>query len=318
MSNSEEEKITDNKTSSTIEEKLDETSNVEKLIGDTNKESGNQKLNTEDNTKESTEDNTEENAEDNTKENTEDNTEESAEENIEENTEATSILSNDSDTDIMNNQQINTISEKLISSESESEKESEKEDFEHNNQNSNIKSPSDINNTPKINKLRINDIRGDIRENSISIILQNEDVENSDLSVIEKQIIKKIFVKSIESVREVIDNPSIDSVIAITIIITNIAQLVEHIKINSTSHTGKLPGSMKKNIVLFIGKLIIQKIEFNEQENVLALYDVYADTVLERIIKFAKNNKVSKLVEQKLDESVSQLKNNSKACCIIS
>ena len=33
---------------------------------------------------------------------------------------------------------------------------------------------------------------------------------------------------------------------------------------------------------------------------------------LERIIKFAKNNKVSNMVEQKYDESVSHLKNKTK------
>ena len=76
---------------------------------------------------------------------------------------------------------------------------------------------------------------------------------------------------------------------------------------------------MKKNIVLFLGRLIIEKnMSFTEKDNILALYDIYADSVLERIIKFAKNNKVSNMVEQKYDESVSHLKNKTKNCCIIS
>ena len=76
---------------------------------------------------------------------------------------------------------------------------------------------------------------------------------------------------------------------------------------------------MKKNIVLFLGRLIIEKnMSFAEKDNILALYDIYADNVLERIIKFAKNNKVSNMVEQKYDESVSHLKNKTENCCIIS
>ena len=76
---------------------------------------------------------------------------------------------------------------------------------------------------------------------------------------------------------------------------------------------------MKKNIVLFLGRLIIEKnMSFTEKDNILALYDIYADSVLERIIKFAKNNKVSNMVEQKYDESVSHIKNKTKNCCIIS
>ena len=75
---------------------------------------------------------------------------------------------------------------------------------------------------------------------------------------------------------------------------------------------------MKKNIVIFLGRLFIEKIAFSEQENMLAVYDVCADNVLERIIKFAKNNKVSHLVGEKFDESVNHLKNKSIGCCIIS
>ena len=116
-------------------------------------------------------------------------------------------------------------------------------------------------------------------------------MEKSNLSIFEKKIIQKIFVKSIESVREVIDNPNIESVIAITIIITNIAQLLEHVKINSVSHSGKISGNMKKNIVLFLGRLIIEKNMSFTKKIMFALYDIYADSVLERIIKFAKTTK---------------------------
>ena len=172
---------------------------------------------------------------------------------------------------------------------------------------------------PKIDNIKINTVETVSAENSFSISLNNNDLEKSNLSIFEKKIIQKIFVKSIESVREVIDNPNIESVIAITIIITNIAQLLEHVKINSVSHSGKISGNMKKNIVLFLGRLIIEKnMSFTEKDNILALYDIYADSVLERIIKFAKNNKVSNMVEQKYDESVSHLKNKTKNCCIIS
>tara|TARA_B100000401_G_C52813248_1_gene725132 strand:+ start:763 stop:1758 length:996 start_codon:yes stop_codon:yes gene_type:complete len=238
---------------------------------------------------------------------------------VEESPEISPNVSDDSDTDTLNNSTINNISEKLISFESESEKESEKDDSDDETQNLNSTSISDINSIPKIDNIKINLVKTVTSDNSFSISLKNEDLEKSKLSIFEKKIIKKIFVKSIESVREVIDNPNIESVIAITIIITNIAQLVEHIKINSSSHSGKLSGNVKKNIVIFLGRLIIEKnMTFSERDNILALYDVYADNVLERIIKFAKNNKVSHLVEEKFDESVSHLKNKSKECCIIS
>ena len=233
---------------------------------------------------------------------------------IKDSPEESSNVSDDSDTDSPDNPKINGISEKLISLETESEKESEKEDSDDDVQHINK-----TNIIPKIDNIKINTVETVSAENSFSISLNNNDLEKSNLSIFEKKIIQKIFVKSIESVREVIDNPNIESVIAITIIITNIAQLLEHVKINSVSHSGKISGNMKKNIVLFLGRLIIEKnMSFTEKDNILALYDIYADSVLERIIKFAKNNKVSNMVEQKYDESVSHLKNKTKNCCIIS
>lgn len=232
------------------------------------------------------------------------------EENKGENLKADSVVSDDSDVDIVNDSTINTTSEKLISSESESEKESEKEDSDDDSKNPKALAVND--------NLKINHVKTVTPENFISITLKNEDLIKSNLSNIEKQIIKKIFVKSIDSIREVIDNPNIESVIAITIIITNIADLLENIRINSASNKDKLSGSIKKNIVIFLGRLFIEKIGFSEQENMLAVYDVCADNVLERIIKFAKNNKVSHLVEGKFDESVNHLKNKSIGCCIIS
>tara|TARA_E500000178_G_C16998641_1_gene744492 strand:- start:1308 stop:2165 length:858 start_codon:yes stop_codon:yes gene_type:complete len=232
------------------------------------------------------------------------------EENKGENLKADSVVSDDSDVDIVNDSTINTTSEKLISSESESEKESEKEDSDDDSKNLKALAVND--------NLKINHVKTVTPENFISITLKNEDLIKSNLSNIEKQIIKKIFVKSIDSIREVIDNPNIESVIAITIIITNIADLLENIRINSASNKDKLSGSIKKNIVIFLGRLFIEKIGFSEQENMLAVYDVCADNVLERIIKFAKNNKVSHLVEGKFDESVNHLKNKSIGCCIIS
>lgn len=235
---------------------------------------------------------------------------------IKDSPEASPYVSDDSDTDSPDNPKINGISEKLISLETESEKESEKEDSDDDVQHINKTNIIPIH---KINNIKINTVETVSAENSFSISLNNNDLEKSNLSIFEKKIIQKIFVKSIESVREVIDNPNIESVIAITIIITNIAQLLEHVKINSVSHSGKISGNMKKNIVLFLGRLIIEKnMSFTEKDNILALYDIYADSVLERIIKFAKNNKVSNMVEQKYDESVSHLKNKTKNCCIIS
>ena len=233
---------------------------------------------------------------------------------IKDSPEESSNVSDDSDTDSPDNPKINDISEKLISLETESEKGSDKEESDDDVQHINK-----TNIIPKIDNIKINTVETVSAENSFSISLNNNDLEKSNLSIFEKKIIQKIFVKSIESVREVIDNPNIESVIAITIIITNIAQLLEHVKINSVSHSGKISGSMKKNIVLFLGRLIIEKnMSFTEKDNILALYDIYADSVLERIIKFAKNNKVSNMVEQKYDESVSHLKNKTKNCCIIS
>lgn len=239
---------------------------------------------------------------------------ESKETEVKDSPETSPNASDDSDTDLPDNSTINAISEKLISFETESEKESEKEDSDDDVQHINK-----TNIIPKIDNIKINTVETVPAENSFSISLNNDDLEKSNLSIFEKKIIQKIFVKSIESVREVIDNPNIESVIAITIIITNIAQLLEHIKINSSSHSGKISGNMKKNIVLFLGRLIIEKnTSFSEEDNILALYDMYADNVLERIIKFAKNNKVSNIVEQKYDESVSHLKNKTRDCCIIS
>ena len=194
---------------------------------------------------------------------------------IKDSPEASPNVSDDSDTDSPDNPKINGISEKLISLETESEKESEKEDSDDDVQHINTTAAVSHNNIPKIDNIKINTVETVPAENSFSISLNNDDLEKSNLSIFEKKIIQKIFVKSIESVREVIDNPTIESVIAITIIITNIAQLLEHVKINSVSHSGKISGNMKKNIVLFLGRLIIEKICLLPKKIIFLRYTIY-------------------------------------------
>ena len=297
----------------TSEELVSEISNTEEQE-EKKGESSTEETDTTSNDK--SEDKNEDKSEDKSEESQEDELEktEVKETEIKDSPEASPNVSDDSDIESPDNSKINGISEKLISLETESEKGSDKEESDDDVQHINK-----TNIIPKIDNIKINTVETVSAENSFSISLNNSDLEKSNLSIFEKKIIQKIFVKSIESVREVIDNPNIESVIAITIIITNIAQLLEHVKINSVSHSGKISGNMKKNIVLFLGRLIIEKnMSFTEKDNILALYDIYADSVLERIIKFAKNNKVSNMVEQKYDESVSHLKNKTENCCIIS
>ena len=100
-----------------------------------------------------------------------------------------------------------------------------------------------------------------IENKSINIKLNNDDLENKQLSLFQKQIITKIFNNALEVLKELINKPNLNDMLVITITITNLANLVETIKItNNKGVYSKLSGNDKRKIVLFIGELILSKI----------------------------------------------------------
>ena len=150
-----------------------------------------------------------------------------------------------------------------------------------------------------------------IENKSINIKLNNDDLENKQLSLFQKQIITKIFNNALEVLKELINKPNLNDMLVITITITNLANLVETIKItNNKGVYSKLSGNDKRKIVLFIGELILSKIiSIKNKDSVILLFNTYAESILERIITFAKKNKTVNIINK-------QVKN--KNCCTIS
>jgi len=146
---------------------------------------------------------------------------------------------------------------------------------------------------------------------AINIKLDNDDLENKQLSPVQKQIITKIFNNAQDVLKELINKPDLNDMLVITITVTNLANLVETIKItNNSGIYSKLSGNDKRKIVLFIGELILSKIiSIKNKDSVILLFNTYAESILERIIIFAKKNKTVNIINK-------QVKNNK--CCTIS
>ena len=176
-------------------------------------------------------------------------------------------------------------------------------DTANNTGNGNENNDSSINTNTSINKL-----------DDLSISFHNND--SKKLTEFQLQIVKKIYDKAVGALDEITNKPDINDVLLITVTVTNLANLVELIKINNGGGVKQpLSGGDKKQIVLFLGELLLEKIvPESNRENIKILYNSYAESVLEKIITFARKNKTVNIVS-KIANTTDEIKQN---CCIVS
>jgi len=136
-------------------------------------------------------------------------------------------------------------------------------------------------------------------EEEINITFEADD----NLTAFQKAIISKIYKISKNTVKEVVETPEIADALIVTIAIGNLVKLIETVNINNKPLSGK----NKKEIVLYIGKLLLKDLlpESDNKANIIALYDVLAEPTLEKLIDVSKNIKV--IVENKVEDVVENL-----------
>uniref|UniRef100_A0A6C0JEL9 Uncharacterized protein n=1 Tax=viral metagenome TaxID=1070528 RepID=A0A6C0JEL9_9ZZZZ len=136
-------------------------------------------------------------------------------------------------------------------------------------------------------------------EEEINITFEGDD----NLTAFQKAIISKIYKISKNTVKEVVETPEIADALIVTIAIGNLVKLIETVNINNKPLSGK----NKKEIVLYIGKLLLKDLlpESDNKANIIALYDVLAEPTLEKLIDVSKNIKV--IVENKVEDVVENL-----------
>lgn len=150
-----------------------------------------------------------------------------------------------------------------------------------------------------------------MQTDNINITFEDKD----DLTPYQKIIIQKIYNKGKTVVDEINSVSSASEALSITIAITNLAQLVEHIKINNTP----LSGENKKKIVLYLGKkLLIDILPDDKKDSIESLYDIVAEKTLSKLIDFANNNKMVQTVTMEANDMVDDLPPViKKNCCTI-
>jgi hypothetical protein len=129
-------------------------------------------------------------------------------------------------------------------------------------------------------------------KNSIEITM--EEPENK-LNDEQKKVIKIIYEKSKNATESVLKDPKIDPTIKVTQTLAQIIKIVEYVKINDK----KIVGSSKKQIVIYLGRLVMNEVlEDNEfKQHILSIYDLVAEQTLETIID------VSHVVNTKVQEA---------------
>lgn len=138
--------------------------------------------------------------------------------------------------------------------------------------------------------------------------------DTDDLTPYQKAIIQKIYNKAKHILSELDSISSINEALSITIAITNLAQLLERIKINNTP----LSGENKCKIVLYLGKkILLDIIPTSSKETFTTLYDTIAEQTLHKLIDFANNNKMIQSVTIEENENVIVDTLPSRNCCVI-
>jgi hypothetical protein len=133
-----------------------------------------------------------------------------------------------------------------------------------------------------------------VEKNPIEITM--EEPENT-LNDEQKQVIKIVYEKSKHTTESILKDSKIDPTIKVTQTLAQIIKIVEYVKINDK----KIVGSSKKQIVIYLGRLIMNEVlEDNElKQRILSIYDLVAEQTLEAIID------VSHVVNTKVQEATS-------------
>lgn len=114
------------------------------------------------------------------------------------------------------------------------------------------------------------------------------DIIYSDLSIVETQIVNKIYGLALQFVRDIVMDPDISDFVLLIRIITKLCGLVECLK----TEDGKLKGETKKKVVLHIIRSAIKDaLDSERAENILLHFEKSGEDTIEYIIEFAKYNK---------------------------
>jgi len=114
----------------------------------------------------------------------------------------------------------------------------------------------------------------------------NISFENSELSVLQKEVIKNIYEVSKAAIIEIVSTPEIDDAVVVISVVGKLVKFVEDVKVDGKTLTGE----NKKQIVLYLGKVLLEDVVPDDHKaNVIAIYDVTAETALEKMIDVANN-----------------------------
>tara|TARA_B110000971_G_scaffold88096_3_gene90502 strand:+ start:670 stop:1116 length:447 start_codon:yes stop_codon:yes gene_type:complete len=110
--------------------------------------------------------------------------------------------------------------------------------------------------------------------------------ENSELTILQKEVVKSIYSVSKEAVTEIVTSPEINDAVVVISVIGKLIRFVEDVKVNGAT----LSGENKKQIVLYLGRVLLDDVLPAEQKGtVLVIYDSTAETALEKMMEVANN-----------------------------
>jgi len=133
---------------------------------------------------------------------------------------------------------------------------------------------------------------GAIKKDPIEITMEEPDnILNNE----QKQVIKIIYEKTKHATESIVKDSKIDPTIKVTQTLAQIIKIVEYVKINDK----KIAGSSKKQIVIYLGRLVMNEVLKDDEfkQHILSIYDLVADQALETIID------VSHVVNTKVQEA---------------
>ena len=134
--------------------------------------------------------------------------------------------------------------------------------------------------------------------------------DDDSITQFQKAIIKKIYNISQKTIKEVVETPDIADALVVTIAIGNLVKLIENININNKPLSGK----NKKEIVLYLGRLLLNDLlpTSDNKGNILATYDLLAEPTLEKLIDVSKNIKL--ITKDKVEDVIEEV--TSKGGCL--
>lgn len=110
--------------------------------------------------------------------------------------------------------------------------------------------------------------------------------ENSELTVLQKEVIKSVYQSSKEAVLEIISSPEIEDVVIVISVVGKLIKFIEDVKVNGNT----LTGDNKKQIVIYLGRNLLNDVLPDDHKaTVLAIFDTTAETALESMIDVANN-----------------------------